>query len=162
MTRIINIREYPEWIEYAADYFSTRWNIDRQLYSDSMNVSVSTTESVPRWYLMLRGETAVSESAKTAPRIIGGFGLIDNDFMVRTDLCPWLCAFFIEPSERGNQHGAKLLTHSRSEAAKLGFDKVYLNTDHIGYYEKYGWRYVGDFAHQDGTDARVYEADALY
>jgi SAM-dependent methyltransferase len=29
------------------------------------------------------------------------------------------------------------------------------------YYEKYDWRYIGDFAHQSGVDARVYEADAL-
>jgi len=93
--------------------------------------------------------------------IIGGFGLIDNDFMVRTDLSPWLCALYIEPAERGQQLGEKLLMHSRREAASLGFNKVYLNTDHVGYYEKYGWNYIGDFAHQSGVDARVYEASAV-
>jgi predicted acetyltransferase len=81
--------------------------------------------------------------------------------MVRKDLCPWFCALYIEPAERCRQLGEKLLTHSRYEAAKLGFIKVYLNTDHIRYYEKYGWRYIGDFAHQSGVDARVYEADAI-
>jgi SAM-dependent methyltransferase len=150
MIRIVNVRDCPEWIESAADYFSTRWNIERQLYHDSMNESVTTVESVPRWYLLLRGE-----------EIIGGFGLIDNDFMVRTDLCPWLCALYIEPSMRGQQLGAKLLAHSRREAAKLGFDKVFLNTDHVGYYEKYDWQYIGDFPHQNGVDTRVYEADAI-
>ena len=150
MTKIINVRECLEWIESAADYFSSIWNIDRQLYLDSMNDSVSTADSVPRWYLLLRGE-----------EIIGGFGLIDNDFMVRTDLCPWLCALHIKPSERGRQCGAKLLGHGRREAAKLGFDKVFLNTDHVGYYEKYDWRYIGDFAHQSGEDTRVYEADVI-
>jgi GNAT superfamily N-acetyltransferase len=150
MIRIINVRDCSEWIENAADYFSSRWNIERQLYYDSMNDSVTTVKSVPRWYLLLRGE-----------EIIGGFGLIDNDFMVRTDLCPWLCALHIEPSERGQQLGAKLLAHSRHEAAKLGFDKVFLNTDHVGYYEKYDWQYIGDFPHQSGVDTRVYEADAI-
>jgi len=148
--QIINIREYPEWIERAADYFSSRWNIDKKLYLDSMSDSLSTEKPVPRWYLMLRGDN-----------IIGGFGLIDNDFMVRTDLCPWLCALYIEPAERGLHRGAKLLAHGCLEAAKLGFAKVYLNTSHVGYYEKYGWRYTGDFAHQDGEDTRVYEADTL-
>ncbi|MCL2226132.1 MAG: GNAT family N-acetyltransferase [Oscillospiraceae bacterium] len=106
---------------------------------------------MPRWYL------ALSED-----NIIGCYGLIDNDFMVRTDLCPWLCALYIEPTERGKQLGEKLLIHSRCEAAHLGFGKLYLNTDHIGYYEKYDWRYLGDFAHQDGSDARVYEVDAVF
>ena len=150
MTSIVNIRECPDWLEPAADYFSSRWNISRHLYHDSMTDSLLTDAPVPRWYLMLRDE-----------EIIGGFGLIDNDFMVRTDLCPWLCALHIEPSARGQQLGAKLLIHSRREAAKLGFEKVYLNTDHIGYYEKYDWRYMGDFAPQSGADTRVYEADVI-
>ena len=115
-----------------------------------MNDSLATDSSVPRWYLMVREEN-----------VIGGFGLIDNDFMVRTDLCPWLCALYVEPTERGKLLGEQMLTHSRCEASKLGFSKVYLNTDHIGYYEKYDWRYIGDFAHQSGDDARVYEADAI-
>jgi len=148
MNRIIDIREYPEWLDHGANYFSSRWNIKKQLYADSMNDSISTSKPVPRWYLMLCDD-----------KIIGGYGLIENDFMVRTDLCPWLCALYIEPSERGKHFGAQLLEHCRAEAAKLGFEKVYLNTDHVGYYEKYNWRYIGDFAHTSGDDARVYEAD---
>ena len=149
MSKMMNIRKHPEWLERAADYFSSKWSVDRRLYLDSMNDSVSTDKPVPRWYLMLRED-----------EIIGGYGLIDNDFMVRTDFCPWFCALYVEPACRGQQLGAKLLAHGCLEAAKLGFGKVYLNTDHVGYYEKYGWRYIGDFAHQSGDNARVYEADA--
>jgi tRNA (cmo5U34)-methyltransferase len=94
--------------------------------------------------------------------IIGGFGLIDNDFMVRDDLCPWFCALYIEPAERGHELGSKLLAHGRLEAARSGFAKIYLNTDHVGYYEKYGWQYIGDFAHLSGVDTRVYEADTIH
>ena len=148
MLNIINIRQRSDWLEHAADYFSSRWSIDKQLYLDSIKDSLTTENPVPRWYLMLRGD-----------EIIGGFGLIDNDFMVRTDLYPWLCALYIEPHERGHQFGARLLAHCLYEAKTLGFTKVYLNTDHVGYYEKYNWRYIGDFAHQSGVDTRVYEAD---
>jgi len=151
MTRIINVREHPEWIDQAADFFSTRWGIDKLLYEYSINASLSTKYPVPRWYLMLRDD-----------KIIGGCGLIDNDFMIRTDFCPWLCGLYIDPAERGQHLGEQLLEHSRVEATKLGFKKVYLNTDHVGYYEKYNWRYIGDFAHTSGVDARVYEADAVY
>ena len=150
MRRIINIREHADWLEKAAGDFSARWNIDRQIYLDSMNDSLREDSTIPRWYLMLRGDD-----------IIGGFGLIENDFMVRTDLCPWLCALYVEPAERGRRLGAELLAHGRQEAGKLGYHKVYLNTDHIGYYEKYGWRFIGGHEHQSGENARVYEADAI-
>jgi len=145
MEQIINIREQPQWLERAADYFSSRWRIDRILYVDSMTDSLVLENPLPRWYLMLRND-----------EIIGGFGLIENDFMVRTDLRPWLCALYVEPSERGKNFGAELLKHGGKESAKLGFMNVYLNTDHVGYYEKYGWVYIGDFPHQSGEDARVY------
>jgi GNAT superfamily N-acetyltransferase len=151
MEQIINIRELPQWLEPAADYFSSKWGIDRKIYHDSMTDSLSTEAPLPRWYLMLRGES-----------IIGSFGLIENDFMVRTDLFPWLCALYIEESERGHGLGGKLLAHARKEAARLGFEKVYLNTSHVGYYEKYGWAYFGDHDHQEGKKVRVYVADALY
>ena len=148
--RIICIRDNTKWIDRAADYYSSRWGIDRQIYLDSINDSIITSSPVPRWYLMLDEN-----------EIIGGFGLNENDFMVRTDLCPWLCAVYVEPNQRGKQYGAKLLEYGRIEAGKLGFSKVYLCTDHVGYYEKYDWRYIGDYAHQSGNDTRVYEADVI-
>jgi len=49
MEKIINIREHPEWLELAADYFSSRWNIDRQLYHDSLSDSLTTDDALPRW-----------------------------------------------------------------------------------------------------------------
>ncbi|MDR0273406.1 MAG: GNAT family N-acetyltransferase [Clostridiales bacterium] len=150
MFKIKNIRQHPEWLERAADYYSSKWGVDRQLYVDSLTESLTTKEGVPRWYLMLCGK-----------EIIGGFGLIENDFMVRTDLCPWMCAVYIEESERGKQLGAQLLSHARREAAALGFGKVYISTDHIGYYEKYEWRYLGNFPDTWGNDSRVYEADVI-
>ena len=150
MPDIIDICEHSEWLESAADFFSSRWSIDRQLYVDSMHDGLTTVNPVPRWYILLRDDA-----------VIGGYGLIENDFMVRTDLCPWLCALYIEPHERGRQLGAELLRHGRHEAGKLGFAKVYLNTDHVGYYEKNGWCFIGDFAHQSGVPTRVYEADSI-
>ena len=150
MTQIINIREFPKWRDKAAEYFSTRWGIDKSIYTYSINASITTKYPVPRWFIMLKDD-----------EIIGGYGLIDNDFMVNTKFCPWLCALYVEPSMRGQDLGAQLLKHCRAEIAKLGYEKVYLNTDHVGYYEKYNWRYLGDFAHLSGDDTRVYEGDAI-
>lgn len=146
--QIIDLRDQPDRLEQAAGYFSSKWGIDKRLYVESMQESFTPAAPV-RWYLLVR-----------EGRIVGGCGLIENDFMVRTDLKPWLCALYVEEDERGKQLGAKLLRHACAQAHALGFQKVYLNTDHIGYYEKYGWRFIGEHAHRDGGMARVYEADA--
>jgi len=93
--------------------------------------------------------------------IIGGYGLIVNDFISRQDLWPWLCAVYIEENERGNALGSRLLTHGRKEAAKLGFPTVYLCTDHIGFYEKYNWQYIGPAYGVSGQETRMYKAESI-
>jgi hypothetical protein len=59
----------------------------------------------------------------------------------------------------GYKFGAKLLKHGRAKAARLGFEKLYLCTAHVGYYEKYGWRYKCDGYGVSGEPSRIYEVD---
>lgn len=149
--QIISVRENPEYYERAVDYFSAKWGIDRKIYEESVADAMNTDKSLPRWYLMLRGDD-----------IIGSYGLIENDFIVRKDLMPWLCALYVEESERGKVLGAKLLRHGQEEAGKLGFNKVYLCTDHAGYYEKYGWTFFGTEESEFGGNARAYSISAVH
>ena len=147
--QIISVREHPDLLDRAVDYFSSKWGVDRQIYRDSISDSITTKNPLPRWYLMLKSH-----------EIIGSFVLIENDFMVRKDLKPWLCALYVEEGERGKELGALLLSHARKEAKALGFDKVYLCTDHVGYYEKYGWRFFGMEDSEWGGQTRVYEIES--
>lgn len=148
--KIISVRDNPQYYERAVDYFSTKWGIDRKIYEESITDAIKTGKPLPRWYLMLCGNN-----------IIGSYGLIENDFMVRKDLKPWLCALYVEEDERGKALGAKSLDHARQECGKLGFDKLYLCTDHVGYYEKYGWIFFGMEESEFGGTTRVYSTDAI-
>jgi N-acetylglutamate synthase-like GNAT family acetyltransferase len=76
--------------------------------------------------------------------IVGCYALLTNDLISRQDLFPWLGCLFVEPSERGRELGKLLLEHGIREAKQFGFDRVYLTTDHDGYYEKYGWTRMED------------------
>lgn len=156
MDNIISVREHPEYLEQAADYFSSKWGISRNIYHDCIANSLTTESPLPRWYLMMR-----DDSDTGASHIIGSYGLIVNDFISRQDIWPWLCAVYIEENERGKALGSCLLEHGRKEAAKLGFPMVYLCTDHVGFYEKYGWNYMGKAYGVSGSETRVYEIESL-
>lgn len=147
--KIIAVRENSSFFEQAVDYFSSKWGIDRKIYEDSIADSLTTINPTPRWYLLVKDKY-----------IIGSYGLIENDFMVRKDLTPWLCALYIEETERCKGFGRLLLEHGRSEAAKLGFKKLYLCTDHDSYYERYGWSFFGTEASEFGDNTRVYEIES--
>ncbi len=148
--RIVGVRENPDLLDRAVDYFTQKWGIDRRIYMDCIGNSITTRSPLPRWYLLMKQD-----------EIIGGYGLITNDFISRQDLWPWFCALYIEEPYRGHQLGARLLEHGRTEAGKLGFKKLYLATDHVGYYEKYGWSCIGDGFHPWGDQSGIYERETV-
>lgn len=150
-TEIHSIRQIPEYRERAIDWFASKWGIDRKEYEKSFDDCLNQNEALPQWYVLL----------DEAGEIVGGCGLIQNDFVDRIDLFPYLCALFIEPRARGRALGAALLEHARKEGSRLGFQKLYLCTDHTSYYERYGWHMIGTGRNTGGGTSRIYEADTI-
>ena len=83
------------------------------------------------WYLCLSGN-----------QIIGGMGVIENDFHDRKDLTPNVCAVFTEEGYRGQGIAGNLLNMVVNDMKSKGISPIYLITDHIGFYEKYGWEFL--------------------
>ena len=149
MPTIISVRTHPEWTDRAVAYFQQHWASEdsMRVYDDCIRHAVGAESPLPQWYLLTEGE-----------RIIGCAGLITNDFISRMDLYPWICALYIEEDCRGRALGSLLLERARADAAAAGFPHVYLCTDHVGYYEKYGFRHIGTGYHPWGDESRIYEA----
>jgi N-acetylglutamate synthase-like GNAT family acetyltransferase len=51
-----------------------------------------------------------------------------------------------------------MLARAKSEAKNLGFGKLYLATDHVGYYEKYGFSHIGQ-CYGPGDVSRLYASE---
>ncbi len=146
--KIISVRENSEYKDKAINYISSKWSAPRAVYDDCITHSVTATNPLPQWYLLEKEN-----------EIIGCAGLITNDFISRMDLYPWVCGVFIEEAHRGNAYASLLLEKAKEDAIKGGFDNLYLSTDHIGYYEKYGFRYIGQGYHPWGEESRIYQID---
>lgn len=58
---------------------------------------------------------------------------------------------------RGGNLGKKLIDYVAGEVQSLGFKTLNLCTDHIGYYEKFGFRYSGNCYHPWGEKTRIYQ-----
>ena len=146
--KIISVREFPQYKDNAILYFQKCWkSVLPVIYEDCISHSVLSKNKLPQWYLLEKeGE------------LIGCAGLVTNDFISRMDLYPWICAIFIEEKHRGNAYSTLLIEKAKKDAKEAGFDSVYLSTDHIGYYEKYGFDYIGQGYHPWGEESRIYEA----
>ena len=145
---VINVCERPEYKERAIAYFQKTWanEASMMVYEDCITRSLEKSEALPVWYLLMDTE-----------EILGCVGLITNDFISRMELWPWLCALYVEEAHRGQNLSRLLIDQVKFDTAKMGFESVYLSTDHVGYYEKYDFDYIGPGYHPWGDSSRVYE-----
>lgn len=74
-------------------------------------------------------------------RIIGGVGVIENDFHNRKDLAPNVCALYTEEDKRCNGIAGALLNYVCTDMGNKGIDTLYLITDHTSFYERYNWKF---------------------
>lgn len=146
--KVISVKENPEYISEAITYFQLKWASETtmMLYENSIKHATDLANPFPQWYLLLNEE-----------EVIGCAGLIPNDFISRMDLYPWLCALYIEEKYRGNAYGTLLIEKAKVDAKAHGFNHLYLCTDHLGYYEKYDFTYVGNGHHPWGEHSRIYK-----
>lgn len=146
--KVISVREHPEYKDRAIEYISSKWSVSRVIYEDCIGHSIAAESILPQWYLLEKEE-----------ELIGCSGLVTNDFISRMDLYPWFCALFIEERYRGNSYGSLLIEKAKQDARNAQFRNLYLSTDHIGYYEKYGFNYVGQGYHPWGEESRIYKIE---
>jgi GNAT superfamily N-acetyltransferase len=145
--RIISVREQPEYRNRAIEYLQQSWQeVSPVIYHDCVVHSIGAENPLPQWYLLEKEQ-----------KIIGCAGLITNDFISRMDLYPWLCALFIEEEHRGNHYGRLLIEKAQQDALSAGFRYLNLSTDHVGYYERYNFTYIGQGYHPWGEESRIYQ-----
>lgn len=127
---IITLRDRPEWKERAARWFHEKWGVPEEAYLNCMEAYLDGKTEYG-WYLCLDGE-----------KIVAGMGVIDNDFHDRKDLTPNICAVYTEEEYRCQGIAGRLLRFVVEDCRAKGISPVYLVTDHIGFYERYGWEFL--------------------
>lgn len=145
--KIIDVIHYPEFKEKIIEYFLSHWASDesKMVYVDAINNA--KIDKMNNWYALLDDD-----------QIIGGVGLISNDFVSRMDLYPYLCALYINENYRGKNLGELLINKVKQDVLNMGYDYLYLLTDHDGYYEHFGFKHIGTGYHPWGETSKLYKA----
>lgn len=131
MIEIVKLREHSELASMAAEWFHQKWGIPLEAYKESIDACINTKETIPQWYLAFQNDT-----------IVGGLGVIENDFHNRKDLTPNVCAVYVEEEYRCQGIAGKMLDFVCKDMKKKGIDTLYLVTDHTSFYERYGWKFL--------------------
>lgn len=131
MSEFIKLREHSELAAKAAKWFHEKWGIPLEAYEESMAECINNKKTVPQWYLVMDGDT-----------ILGGLGVIENDFHDRKDLTPNVCAVYVEENYRCQGIAGKMLEFVCKDMSSQGIHTLYLVTDHTSFYERYGWKFL--------------------
>lgn len=143
--RIVSLRERPELAAAAAAWFHEKWGVPEDAYLKCITDYVEGKTEYG-WFLCLDGE-----------HIVGGLGMIENDFHERRDLAPNVCAVWTEEAYRGRGIAGRLLDRIAADSRAAGIQTLYLVTEHTGFYERYGWEFLC-MAREENSDhmTRVY------
>ena len=128
--KYISLIEVPTLKEKAAEWFHSKWGIPKEAYLKCMEAFLNG-ETDYGWFLCLDEN-----------KIVAGLGVIDNDFHNRKDLSPNICAVYTEETYRNHGIAGKLLNMAVEDCRQKGISPVYLVTNHINFYEKYGWEFL--------------------
>ena len=126
----ITLRDRPELMDRAAAWFHEKWRVPTEAYRECMTAYLNR-ETEYGWYLCQDGD-----------RIIGGLGVIENDFHDRKDLTPNVCAVYTEEACRRQGIAGRLLNMAVEDMRAKDITPLYLVTDHTGFYERYGWEFL--------------------
>ncbi len=144
--RIVPLTAVPETREIITDWLWQAFGTDnsRDFFASVIDSSLAGSD-LPITFVALDGE-----------RPVGTVGLWRCDLVSRQDLFPWLAALYVDESWRGRGLSERLQQIIIDCCRQRGDENLYLYSACMGYYEKFGWRYIGDALDYPATTVHLY------
>lgn len=131
----------PHWLEQIR---RVEWRAARLLESLLADDTFHDVLGPGTLYLLTDGDALVSFLT-----------LAERDCIEDNTMQPWIGFVHTAPAYRGRRCAGQLLEHAVRVAGEHGVKQVYICTDHIGLYEKYGFTYLENRISIYGEDSRV-------
>lgn len=83
-------------------------------------------------------------------QIIGYCTFLKNDYYPENRYSPWISSIFVDKKYRGKRVSQKMIEAVIEYAKEKQFSKVYIPSDMIGFYEKYGFTKIDELTNYGG------------
>jgi len=102
------------------------------------------------------GNGALVPMLTDGEKLVSFCTLAPRDEIWPTTLTPWIGFVYTFPEYRGQRNAGIILDYCECIATVRGTENVYISTDHVGLYEKYGYEFLEMQDTPSGEKARVY------
>lgn len=146
---IVNLADEQEYLDEVSNWIWKEWSeskgakLEDIIYRSKYSIK---KDDIPMMFI-----------AKCQNEVVGVVSLWRNDLLSRQDLFPWMATLYIKENYRNMGIGKKLQFKCIEEAKKMGYEKLYLITEHENYYEKNGWKFLEIAPLGDGRYEKIYE-----
>ncbi len=89
-------------------------------------------------------------------KLVSHVTLLLRDCIDDKTLYPWIGFVYTFPEYRGHRYAGRLIERCEETAREHSVKNIYINTDHEGLYEKYGYSYIENRGDIYGGDSRIY------
>lgn len=133
--KVYNILEKKEYLNEVLDLELREWGT----YSKE-----NLTKKINKVNELLKLKNFAKLILLDKDNLIGFISLFPTDGEERKDLTPWYATMYVKKEYRGKGYSKILNDALLNYAKEKGYQKIYLKTDLINYYEKFGAIYLED------------------
>lgn len=133
---IINVKEHENYLKEYIKLCSKEWGKPKT--KEEMNEYIDV-----KYNDILNGDKVISIiGLEENNKLIGFISLFKYDGDERQDLTPWYATMYVNEDKRGKGYSKLLNELILKETKELGYNKIYLKSDLINFYEKFGAKYI--------------------
>ena len=140
MLKIYNIKEKQEFLREVAELTQKEWGSktnSEEEFEEKINKKIS--KIINNFNNLLYCKLVLLDN----DILIGFISIFPTDGDERKDLSPWYATMYVKEEFRGKGYSKILNNAILEEAKNRGFGKLYLKTNLINYYEKFGAIFLG-------------------
>ena len=139
--KIYNIKEKLEYIKEVATLTQKEWGCkcnSEEEFNGKVNKKIKKIKD------NLDNNNYCKLILLDEDKLVGFISIFPTDGDERQDLTPWYATMYVKEEYRGNGYSKILNDAILKEAKNRGFDKIYLKSDLVNYYEKFKAKYMED------------------
>ena len=130
--KIYSIRERPEFIPAMLESLERHWPACMPWIKKHMGLVLAQPGPIPDAYI------AVDHG-----KVVGGYTLAIKQILYSEAEGLWIATLYVDPKFRGQHLSPILIDHARRRGGELGYEKIYLASEHCNYDEKYVFYTIG-------------------
>ena len=139
MLKIYNIKDKQEYLKEVTELTQKEWGSQTnsiEEFNEKIERKISkimANFNNPNYckLILLQDDT-----------LVGFISIFPHDYDEKPNLSPWYATMYVKEEFRGNGYSKLLNDAILKEAKSRGFTKIYLKTNLINYYEKFGANYI--------------------